>query len=177
MGLTSSRGKAAFAVACFDDGDQVVFDEVARGVAHQPLVVGKQRIKLDEVHALELKNGHILLFGGAVCIPGSEEQNTRAKPAPGQTFQASRANGQGQTAARQFEYPPALKSISCATAVKERFSLMTMKSSSRARVQDGIQCRDASHVLPLQCTQFAGFDAFLHRSDAGGKPANHHVGG
>ena len=74
MGLTSSRGKAALAVALLDDRYQVVFNEAARGVTHQALVVGEQAIKLDEIHALELKNGHILLFRWVRISQGDKEQ-------------------------------------------------------------------------------------------------------
>ena len=53
MGLTSSRGKASGAVAFFDDGNEIVFDELARGVADQAFVVGEQSVEGDEVHAAE----------------------------------------------------------------------------------------------------------------------------
>jgi L-fucose isomerase-like protein len=58
MGLTSSRGKAAGAVAFLDDGDEIVFDELARGVAHQALVVIEQGVELDEVHTTEFDGRH-----------------------------------------------------------------------------------------------------------------------
>ena len=53
-GLDQLLGEAAVAVALLDDGNEVVFDELARIVADQPLVVAEQRVELDEIHALEL---------------------------------------------------------------------------------------------------------------------------
>ena len=58
MGLTSSRGKAARAVALFDDGNEIVFDELAGGVADEALVVGEQGIELDEIHTAEFDGWH-----------------------------------------------------------------------------------------------------------------------
>ncbi len=60
MGLTSSRGKAAGAIALFDDGNEIVFDEFARGVAHQAFVVGEQGVEFEEINSPEL-DGHQLL--------------------------------------------------------------------------------------------------------------------
>ena len=41
-GLDQFAGKAAGAVALFDDGDEIVFDELARGVANQAFFFGKE---------------------------------------------------------------------------------------------------------------------------------------
>ena len=57
MGLTSSRGKAAGAVALFDNGNEVVFDELAGGIADQAFVFGEQGVELDEINAAEF-HGH-----------------------------------------------------------------------------------------------------------------------
>ena len=48
-------GEAAVAVALFDNGDQVFFNELARVIAHQPLVVIEQRVELDKIYALEFE--------------------------------------------------------------------------------------------------------------------------
>ncbi len=49
-------GKAALAVALLDDGDEVVFDELAGGVAREALVVAEEAVEADEVYALERKS-------------------------------------------------------------------------------------------------------------------------
>ncbi len=53
--------KASGAIALFDDGDEIVFDELAGGVAHQALVVAQQGIEFDEINSAEL-DGHQLLI-------------------------------------------------------------------------------------------------------------------
>ncbi len=58
--LHQLAGKAAFAVALFDDGDQVVVDEAASGVADKPLIFGEQGIEADEVDVLELESHCVL---------------------------------------------------------------------------------------------------------------------
>ena len=57
-GLDQFAREAAVAVALFDDGNEVVFDELARGVAHQALVVAEQRVEVDEVHTAEFRGWH-----------------------------------------------------------------------------------------------------------------------
>src|SRR6266404_315964 len=44
-------GKRSFAAVLFDDGDDFVFDELARCPAHQLFFVVKLRVKVDEVDA------------------------------------------------------------------------------------------------------------------------------
>ncbi len=60
-GLDQFAGEAAGAVALLDDGDEVVFDELAGGVADQEFVVGEESVKADEVNAAEFE-GHGILF-------------------------------------------------------------------------------------------------------------------
>ena len=48
----------AGAIALFDDRDEIIFDELARGVAHQALFFGEQRIKLNKIDTLELDGRH-----------------------------------------------------------------------------------------------------------------------
>ncbi len=50
-------GEVAFAIALFDDGDEVVLDELARGVAGEALVVGEESVEADEVDPFEFE-GH-----------------------------------------------------------------------------------------------------------------------
>ena len=57
MGLTSSR-KSVRCVAPLDDGNQVLFDQAAGGVAHQSLIVTEQGIKFDEINAFEFQDLH-----------------------------------------------------------------------------------------------------------------------
>ena len=57
-GLDQFARKAAGAVALFDDGDEVVFDELARGVADQALFFGEQRIELDEIDTAKFDGRH-----------------------------------------------------------------------------------------------------------------------
>ncbi len=52
-------GETALAEAVFNDGDEVVFDEGAGGVADHDFVFGEEGIELEEVYALELE-GHFL---------------------------------------------------------------------------------------------------------------------
>src|ERR1051326_4303626 len=96
-GLDQFTRETAFTVAFFNDRDEIFFNKAARGVTHQTLVVGEQGIKLDEIHALELKNGHILLFWMGRCIAGQAGTDIARTTRSGQTFKASRGNGQGQT--------------------------------------------------------------------------------
>ena len=58
MGLTSSRGKAPGAVALLNDGNEVVFDELAGGVADQPFIVAEQGIVLDEIDTAKFDGRH-----------------------------------------------------------------------------------------------------------------------
>jgi hypothetical protein len=60
-GLHQFAREAAFAIAALDDRDQVIFNELARGVAHHSLFVGEQSVELDEIYALEF-DGQILDF-------------------------------------------------------------------------------------------------------------------
>src|SRR6202040_1827822 len=55
--------KAAGAVAFFDDGDQVVFDELASGGTHQPFFLGQEGIVLYKVDATEFDGRHNNLLG------------------------------------------------------------------------------------------------------------------
>jgi hypothetical protein len=57
-GLDQFAGKAAGAVALLDDGNEVVFDELARGIAHQAFFVGEQGIVLNEIDAAKFNGGH-----------------------------------------------------------------------------------------------------------------------
>src|SRR5208282_3035181 len=50
--------KPARAVAFLNDRDEIVFDELARRVAHQALVVAQQRVEVDEVHTTEFDRRH-----------------------------------------------------------------------------------------------------------------------
>src|ERR1700733_3977406 len=57
-GLDQFAREAAGAVALLDDGDEVVFDELAGGVADQAFFFSEERIKLDEIDTLELDGRH-----------------------------------------------------------------------------------------------------------------------
>ena len=46
--------EAARAIALFDDGDKIVFDELASGIADQALVIGEQSVEIDEINAAKL---------------------------------------------------------------------------------------------------------------------------
>jgi hypothetical protein len=54
-GLDEFAREAAVAVALLDDGDEVVFDEIACGVAGEQLVFRKQAVEAEKVYALELE--------------------------------------------------------------------------------------------------------------------------
>src|SRR6185437_14072277 len=54
--------EAALTVALLDDGNEVVFDELAGGVAGEALVVGEKGVELDEVDSAEFE-GH----GRSLC--------------------------------------------------------------------------------------------------------------
>ena len=56
--LDQFTGEAAGAVALLDDGDEVVFDELARGIADQALVVGEQGVEFEEINSPELDGHH-----------------------------------------------------------------------------------------------------------------------
>ena len=43
------------AVAFFNDGNEIVFDKLAGGIANQPLVVAEQRVESDEVYSSEFQ--------------------------------------------------------------------------------------------------------------------------
>ena len=60
-GLDQFLGEAAGAVALLDDGDEVVLDELAGGVADQAFVVGEQGVEFEEINSPEL-DGHQLLI-------------------------------------------------------------------------------------------------------------------
>ena len=66
-GLDQFTRKATGAVAFLDDGDQVVFDELPRGVANEALFVGQQGIVLDEIDAAKFDGRHddLLMNGGS----------------------------------------------------------------------------------------------------------------
>ncbi len=57
-GLDQFARKAAGAVALFDDGDEIVFDELAGGVADQAFFFGEQRIELDEIDTAKFDGRH-----------------------------------------------------------------------------------------------------------------------
>ena len=57
-GLDQFAREAAGAIALFDDRDEVVFNELARRVAHQALVVIQQRVESDEVHTAKFDGWH-----------------------------------------------------------------------------------------------------------------------
>ncbi len=59
--LDQLAGEASVAIALLDDGDEIVFDELARGIAHQALVVGEQRIEADEIDSAEREGRHAWL--------------------------------------------------------------------------------------------------------------------
>ena len=52
--------KAAGAVALLDDRDEIVFDELARRVAHEALVIVEQGVEVDEIHTAEFDGWHYL---------------------------------------------------------------------------------------------------------------------
>ena len=52
-GLDQFAREAAFAVAPLDDGNKIVFNELARGVAYHEFFFGKQRIEFDEIETLK----------------------------------------------------------------------------------------------------------------------------
>ena len=57
-GLDQFARKAPGAVTFLDDGDEIVFDELARGVADQAFFVGQQGIVLDEIDAAKFDGRH-----------------------------------------------------------------------------------------------------------------------
>jgi hypothetical protein len=59
-GLDQFAGETAGAVALFDDGNEIVFDKFARGVAHQALVIVQQRVEFDEVNTTKFDGWHFL---------------------------------------------------------------------------------------------------------------------
>ena len=69
-GLDQFAWEAAVAVALFDDGNEVVFDELARGVADEALVVGEQGIVLDEIDTAKFDGGHDDLLKKRFAGPG-----------------------------------------------------------------------------------------------------------
>ena len=91
-GLDQFAREAAGAVALFDDGDEVVFDELARGVADEALVVGEQGIELDEIDTAKFDGWHDDLLKKQV-----EEASSQDRPDAGrQTYDGSRAKHAGQ---------------------------------------------------------------------------------
>ena len=82
-GLDQFARKAAGAVALFDDGNEIVFDELARGVAHQALFFGEQRIELDEIDTAKFDGRHDGISVGR------------------QTYDGSRGEGAGSTGASE----------------------------------------------------------------------------
>src|SRR4029077_84590 len=57
-GLDQFARKTPGAVALFDDRDEIVFNELARRIADQTLVVGEQRVEADEVDSTEFDGWH-----------------------------------------------------------------------------------------------------------------------
>jgi len=57
-GFHQFAGEPSFAIALLDDGDEVLFNKAARGIAHQPLVVAEQGVEFHKVHSPEFKGGH-----------------------------------------------------------------------------------------------------------------------
>ncbi len=60
-GLDQFLGEAAGAVAFLDDGDEVVLDKLAGGVADQAFFVREQGVEFEEINSPEL-DGHQLLI-------------------------------------------------------------------------------------------------------------------
>jgi hypothetical protein len=52
--------EGAFAAVFFDDGNDFVFDELARGLADQFFLVVELRIKIDKIHAAESSHAWIV---------------------------------------------------------------------------------------------------------------------
>ena len=77
-GFDQFLGEAAGAVALLDDGDEVVFDELAGGVADQALVVGEQGVEFEEIDAPELDGHYISRFCFiAAFVAGNKRQAVR----------------------------------------------------------------------------------------------------
>ena len=57
-GFDQFARETAGAVAFFDDGDEVVFNKLPRGVANQALFFGEQRIELDKIDTFEFDGRH-----------------------------------------------------------------------------------------------------------------------
>ena len=57
-GLDQFARKAPGAVALLDDGNKVVLNELASGVANQAFFFGEQRIELDEIHTAKFDGRH-----------------------------------------------------------------------------------------------------------------------
>ena len=90
-GLHQFAREAPGAVAFLDDGNQVVFDELARGVADEALFVGEQGIVLDEIDTAKFDGWHHDL------LKKQEEAGSQDRPdAGGQTYDGSRAKHAGQ---------------------------------------------------------------------------------
>src|SRR5436190_156235 len=63
-GLNQFARKTSFSVALLDDRDKIFLNEFPRIIADQPLVVGQQRVEIDEVHTFEFDCRHITLLSG-----------------------------------------------------------------------------------------------------------------
>jgi hypothetical protein len=58
-------GETALAEAVFDDGDEVVFNEIASGAADEELVLRKAGVEMEEVEVLEFEGHFRLLWSGS----------------------------------------------------------------------------------------------------------------
>ncbi len=51
----------SFAAVLFDDGDDFVFDELARGLANEFFLVVELRIEIDEIHSCKSSHAALLI--------------------------------------------------------------------------------------------------------------------
>src|SRR6185369_11820737 len=124
-----------------------------------------------EIHALELKNGHILLFGWADVLSDKRESYTANKTRSGQTFKASRGKPHGQTLQYGLN-PPGLAKHFLSDLAQRTVLIDDGKVFQLCAIKDGVQYCDSIDVLALHYPGFAHLDALLHRVDAGCKAAN-----
>ena len=54
-GLNQLPRKAAIAIALLDDGNYIVFDELASSIARQQLIARQQPVKLDEINPFKFE--------------------------------------------------------------------------------------------------------------------------
>src|ERR1700728_396977 len=102
-GLDQFTRKAAGAGAFLDNGDQVVFDELPRGIANEALFVGQQGIVLDEIDAAEFDGRHddlLMNWGLEIKAKAVCRLSDRAHIG-GQTYDGSRGEGAWSTTVRR----------------------------------------------------------------------------